>query len=230
MWLLGPANSGKSMIAQAIAEHWDAEKILLATFFFSQHDLSRNHVLPLFMTIAYQVAMNFPDSWNAITRVVEQNPSVLKQCPEFQLTSRFSSLPLSSSLFNKFTKLLDGILDHQTHILLSLMVLINAPIQMCKLTSSAPFWRHWKDANFHWNSSSLVTQSHILSQSSTWRPLNPSSAAFPLMSSIPVTTCSFSTYLSTCKVVEYLPRIWGKIPEGKGELHCDFWCCSYHLT
>ena len=39
------------------------------------------------MTIAYQVATNFPDSWNAITRVVEQNPSVLKQRPEFQLTS-----------------------------------------------------------------------------------------------------------------------------------------------
>jgi len=87
MWLLGPANSGKSMIAQALAERWDAEKILLATFFFSQQDLSRNHALPLFATIAYQVATNFLDSWNAITRVPERNPSVLKQRPEFQLTS-----------------------------------------------------------------------------------------------------------------------------------------------
>ena len=87
IWLLGPANSGKSMIAQALAERWDAEKILLASFFFSQYDPSRNHALPLFATIAYQVATNFPDSWNSITRVLELNPSVLKQRPEFQLTS-----------------------------------------------------------------------------------------------------------------------------------------------
>ena len=87
MWLLGPANSGKSMIAQALAERWDAEKILLASFFFSQHDPSRSHALPLFATIAYQVATNFLDSWSAITRVLELNPSVLKQRPEFQLTS-----------------------------------------------------------------------------------------------------------------------------------------------
>jgi len=87
MWLLGPANSGKSMIAQALAERWDDQGILLATFFFSQDDPSRNHALPLFATIAYQVATNFLDSWNAITRVLELNPSVLKQRPEFQLTS-----------------------------------------------------------------------------------------------------------------------------------------------
>jgi len=87
MWLLGPANSGKSVIAQVLAEHWDDKGILLATFFFSQHDPGRNHALPLFATIAYQVATNFLDSWNAITRVLELNPLVLKQRPEFQLTS-----------------------------------------------------------------------------------------------------------------------------------------------
>ena len=87
MWLLGPGNSGKSMIAQALAERWDDKGILLATFFFSQHDPGRNHALPLFVTIAYQVATNFLDSWNAVTRVVELNPLVLKQRPEFQLTS-----------------------------------------------------------------------------------------------------------------------------------------------
>ena len=87
MWLLGPANSGKSMIAQALAECWDDKGILLATFFFSQDDPGRNHALRLFATIAYQVATNFTASWVVITRVPELNPLVLKQCPEYQLTS-----------------------------------------------------------------------------------------------------------------------------------------------
>ena len=28
-------------------------------------------------------------------------------------------------------------------------------------------------------------------------------------------TCSFSTYLSTYKVEEYMPRVWGKMPKAK---------------
>ena len=75
------------MIAQALAERWDDKGILLATFFFSRDDPGRNHALRLFATIAYQVATNFTASWDVITRVPELNPLVLKQCPEYQLTS-----------------------------------------------------------------------------------------------------------------------------------------------
>jgi len=87
MWLLGPESSGKSVIAQALAELWENEGILLATFFFSRHDPNRNHALPLFATIAYQVAQSFTASREVITRVTERNPLVLKQSPESQLTS-----------------------------------------------------------------------------------------------------------------------------------------------
>lgn len=86
-WLLGRESSGKSAIFQALAERCSAEGIFLASFCFSQRDPGRNHALPLFATIAYQVAKTFPDLRGIINRVVELDPLVLRQCPESQLTS-----------------------------------------------------------------------------------------------------------------------------------------------
>jgi hypothetical protein len=87
MWLFGPAGSGKSAIAQTLAERCYASGILLASFFFSRSDPSRNHFRSLFATIAYQVVVNFPDSRDIITRVPEQDPLVLTQSFEIQLIS-----------------------------------------------------------------------------------------------------------------------------------------------
>ena len=60
MWVYGPAGAGKSAIAHTIAEMCE-ETILLASFFFSRNDPSRNTVKPLIATIAYQIILNFPD-------------------------------------------------------------------------------------------------------------------------------------------------------------------------
>ena len=87
MWLFGPAGSGKSVIAQTLAERCSTLGILLASFFFSQSDPNRNHPRSLFATIAYQVVINFPDSRDIITGVPEQDPLVLTQSFEAQLTS-----------------------------------------------------------------------------------------------------------------------------------------------
>jgi hypothetical protein len=87
MWLFGPAASGKSAIAQTLAERCHTLGILLASFFFSRSDPSRNHPRSLLATIAYQVVINFPDSRDVITRVPEQDPLVLTQSFEAQLTS-----------------------------------------------------------------------------------------------------------------------------------------------
>lgn len=87
MWLFGPAGSGKSAIAQTLAERCYASGISLASFFFSRSDPSRNHFRSLFATIAYQVVVNFPDSRDIVTRIPEQDPLVLTQSFEIQLTS-----------------------------------------------------------------------------------------------------------------------------------------------
>lgn len=62
MWIYGPAGAGKSAIAQTIAEMCEEEMILLASFFFSRNDPSRSNVDHLIATIAYQTALNLPQS------------------------------------------------------------------------------------------------------------------------------------------------------------------------
>ena len=66
MWVYGPAGAGKSAIAQTIAEMCEEEMILLASFFFSRVDPSRNNVSRLIATIAYQITFHLPDVRDAI--------------------------------------------------------------------------------------------------------------------------------------------------------------------
>jgi cytidylate kinase len=73
-WLLGPAGAGKSAIAQTLAEMCSSLKILLASFFFFRADPARNHPRSLIATIAYQVAINFPDARDIVVRVPENDP------------------------------------------------------------------------------------------------------------------------------------------------------------
>jgi len=87
MWLFGPAGSGKSAIGQTLAERCYESGILLASFFFSRSDPTRNHFRSLFATIAYQVVVNFPDSRDIITNIPEQDPLVLTQSFDIQLNS-----------------------------------------------------------------------------------------------------------------------------------------------
>jgi len=86
MWL-GTADVGKSAIAQTLAKLCNSSKILLASYFFSRADPTRNHSRSLFATIAYQVAINFPDAGNLVVRVPERDPMVFTQSIEKQFTS-----------------------------------------------------------------------------------------------------------------------------------------------
>jgi len=87
MWLLGPAGAGKSAIAQTLAELCHSLNILLATFFFFRTDPNRNHSRSLFPTIAYQVAINFPDAKDYVARVPEDDPMIFTRSIEEQLSS-----------------------------------------------------------------------------------------------------------------------------------------------
>ena len=85
MWVYGPAGAGKSAIAQTIAEMCEKEMILLASFFFSRNDPSRNTVKPLIATIAYQITFNLPDVRGAIYVAIERDPLIFSKSLAVQL-------------------------------------------------------------------------------------------------------------------------------------------------
>ncbi|KDR67333.1 hypothetical protein GALMADRAFT_147135 [Galerina marginata CBS 339.88] len=95
MWLYGSAGVGKSAIAQTIAERFDADGSLLASFFFSRSDPTRSHARPLFATIAYQIALNIPEAKVSIVAAIEYDPLIFSKSYETQFT-RLIIEPLQS--------------------------------------------------------------------------------------------------------------------------------------
>ena len=91
MWVYGPAGAGKSAIAQTIAEMCEEEMLLLASFFFSRNDPSRNTVKPLIATIAYQIILHFPDVRDAILEAITRDPLIFSK----SLVVQFKSLILA---------------------------------------------------------------------------------------------------------------------------------------
>ncbi|KDR82263.1 hypothetical protein GALMADRAFT_20947, partial [Galerina marginata CBS 339.88] len=87
-WLYGPAGSGKSAIAQTIAEWAFEEGLLLASYFFSKFDSTRNHPRTLIATIAYQVASALPEIRDHIFGAIETDPLVFSR----SLTTQISDL------------------------------------------------------------------------------------------------------------------------------------------
>ena len=87
MWVYGPAGSGKSAIAQTIAEMCEQEMILLASFFFSKNDPSRSTANPLIATIAYQITLNLPDVRNAVLEAIECDPLIFSKSLVVQVKS-----------------------------------------------------------------------------------------------------------------------------------------------
>ena len=87
MWVYGPAGSGKSAIAQTIAEICEQEMILLASFFFSRNDPSRSTANPLIATIAYQITLNLPDVRSAVLEAIERDPLIFSKSLAVQVRS-----------------------------------------------------------------------------------------------------------------------------------------------
>jgi hypothetical protein len=87
MWVYGPAGAGKSAIAQTIAEMCEQEMILLASFFFSRNDPSRNTVKPLIATIVYQIILNLPDVRDAILEAITRDPLIFSKSLAVQVKS-----------------------------------------------------------------------------------------------------------------------------------------------
>ncbi|KAF9472893.1 hypothetical protein BDN70DRAFT_925448 [Pholiota conissans] len=87
MWLYGPAGAGKSAILQTIAEYCAERNKLLASFFFSRSDPTRNHIKPLIPTIACQIAIAFPEVKPYVESAIERDPFLLDKslATQFQL-------------------------------------------------------------------------------------------------------------------------------------------------
>ena len=95
LWFYGPAGAGKLAIAHNIAERCDFENLLLASFFFSRSDSTRNNSKSLITTIAYQIAINIPGTQEEIVVAMERDPLILTRSIEAQVASLIVGLFLS---------------------------------------------------------------------------------------------------------------------------------------
>ncbi|KAF8969184.1 hypothetical protein BDZ97DRAFT_1695915 [Flammula alnicola] len=84
-WLRGPAGVGKSAVAQAVALLLEQEEDLAASFFFSRTAPGRNNGNMLIVTLAYQIAMNFPPTRTYIARNIKRNPSIFTLSNKVQI-------------------------------------------------------------------------------------------------------------------------------------------------
>jgi RecA/RadA recombinase len=96
LWLYGPTGSGKSAIAQTIAQYCHEQGFLVASFFFSKGQAGRNSEKHFMATIAYQIALSIPDTRRYISQAVENDPSVFSGSLESQLQTLIVN-PLSQA-------------------------------------------------------------------------------------------------------------------------------------
>jgi len=80
MWLYGAAGAGKSAIARTMSEILHARRQLLATFFFSRADSSRNNIKSVIPTVAYKICLSIPEARPLITATIEHDPHIF-HCP-----------------------------------------------------------------------------------------------------------------------------------------------------
>lgn len=85
MWLYGPAGSGKSAIARSIAELCYVAGILVASYFFSKFDPTRNHGRSLIATIAYQATICFPDIRDKVVETIGRDPLIFTRSLDAQI-------------------------------------------------------------------------------------------------------------------------------------------------
>ena len=76
MWLNGPAQVGKSPIAQTIAERCQDSR-LAASFFFLRDSPDRGVANRLFTTLAWQLAKSIPETRSYIESVLQMEPLLL---------------------------------------------------------------------------------------------------------------------------------------------------------
>jgi len=85
LWLYGPAGSGKSAIAQTIAELLEEAGLLAAAFFFSRNAAGRNEKTPLVATLVYQLIKSIPEIRAHVLEALDQDPAVFSLSIQAQI-------------------------------------------------------------------------------------------------------------------------------------------------
>ena len=84
-WLNGLAGTGKSTIAQTIAERLFAEGNLGAPFFCSRDFEDRSNLQFIFPTLAFQLAHKYPDFRSHIVSILRSNPDIAHESLSSQM-------------------------------------------------------------------------------------------------------------------------------------------------
>ena len=98
-WLNGLAGTGKSTIAQTVAERTFAEGLLGASFFCSRDFQDRSDLHFIFPTLAFQLAHKYPDFRSHLVSLLQSDPDVVDE----SLYNRMERLivePLQSADFS----------------------------------------------------------------------------------------------------------------------------------
>ena len=95
-WLNGLAGTGKSTIAQTIAERLFAEGLLGASFFCSRDFEDRSNLHFIFPTLAFQLAHKYPDFRSYLVPLLLSNPDVVHESLSNQI-QRLITEPLQKA-------------------------------------------------------------------------------------------------------------------------------------
>ena len=85
LYLFGSEGTGKSAIAQTIAEYCKTISILGASFFFSRESSERNTDKNLIATLAYQLCVTIPELRLPIAKAVENDLSTFQKDVDTQM-------------------------------------------------------------------------------------------------------------------------------------------------
>ncbi|KAJ6484236.1 hypothetical protein C8R45DRAFT_870958, partial [Mycena sanguinolenta] len=115
LWLHGPAGAGKSAIMQTLARQLQDMGRLGGSFFFKRGDPTRGNGKTLFATIAYQLALSVRYLRTPISRIVENNPSIVRRTIETQMNTLISQPCRSHRNEDHVRVLVDGLDECERH-------------------------------------------------------------------------------------------------------------------
>ncbi|KAF8178755.1 hypothetical protein BJ912DRAFT_1129078, partial [Pholiota molesta] len=85
LWMYGPAGSGKTAIAQSIAEECARLGLIAASFFFWRTAIGRNDTSRFVATIAYQLSRFLPQVEEHLIAAIEQDPTIFSRSLSTQM-------------------------------------------------------------------------------------------------------------------------------------------------
>lgn len=83
-WLRGPTGSGKSVIAQAIAERYYQDEQLAASYFFDRRNTGHRNSIGFVPTIASQLASSVPSARTLMERALQNDLFFADKRPRYQ--------------------------------------------------------------------------------------------------------------------------------------------------